>query len=82
MKSRGAKPDRPSYISWMHDNSMYPYELEVQPSVRTPGAFDWAIRRHGKLIQRSDRVQRSEDAARKDGLKAVERQFLSAHSTR
>jgi uncharacterized protein (DUF2249 family) len=66
----------------MNDNSMYPYELEVQPSVRTPGAFDWAIRRHGKLIQRSDRVQRSEEAARKDGQKAVERQFLSAHSTR
>ena len=70
------------YIVPMNDNSMYPYELEVQPSVRTPGAFDWAIRRHGKLIQRSDRVQRSEEAARKDGLKAVERQFLSAHSTR
>jgi hypothetical protein len=66
----------------MTDNSMYPYELEVQPSARTPGAFDWAIRRHGKLIQRSDRVQRTEDAARKDGQKAVERQFLSSHTTR
>ena len=66
----------------MNDNSTYPYELEVQGSTRTPGAFDWAIRRNGKLIQRSDRVQRSEEAARKDGMKAVERQFLSSHSTR
>ena len=66
----------------MNDNSMYPYELEVQASVRTAGAFDWTIRRHGKLIQRSDRVQRTEDAALKDGQKAVERQFLSSHTTR
>ena len=79
---RGAKFSRLSYMYRMDDNAIYPYELEVQPSVRTPGAFDWAIRRHGKLIQRSDRLQRSEEAARKDGMKAVERQFLSAHSTR
>ena len=53
----------------------YPYTLEVSPSERTPGAFEWTIRRHGKLIQRSDRLQRSEEAARRDGEKALERQF-------
>lgn len=53
----------------------YPYTLEIQPSERSPGAFEWTIRRNGKLIQRSDRLQRSEEAARRDGEKALERQF-------
>ncbi|HMO29813.1 hypothetical protein [Enterovirga sp.] len=56
----------------------YPYTLEVMASERTPGAFEWTIRRHGKLIQRSDRLQRSEEAARRDGEKALERQFADA----
>jgi hypothetical protein len=66
----------------MNENPTHPYELEIQPSVRSPGNFDWTIRRHGKLIQRSDRVQRTEEAARKDGERAVERQFLDGHNTR
>jgi hypothetical protein len=48
------------------------YTLEVQPSKRTEGAFEWAIRDRGKLIQRSDRVERSEEAARKRGERAIE----------
>ena len=55
--------------------STYPYTLEVLPSGRITGAFEWTIRRHGKLIQRSDRLQMSEEAARRDGEKALERQF-------
>ena len=38
------------------------------------------IRRHGKLIQRSDRLQRSEEAARRDGEKALERQFIEGQA--
>lgn len=63
-------------------STTYPYTLDVQPSERTPGTFEWTIRRHGKLIQRSDRVQRTEADARKDGEKAIERQFADAQSTR
>ena len=48
------------------------YTLEVQPSKRTDGAFEWAIRDRGKLIQRSDRVERSEQAARKRGEKVLD----------
>ena len=48
------------------------YSLEVQPSKRTDGAFEWAIRDRGKLIQRSDRVKRSEQAARKRGEEVLE----------
>ena len=51
----------------------YPYTLDVKPSERTAGAFEWAIRKHGKLVQRSDRMHRSEAESRKDGEKAVER---------
>ena len=41
------------------------YTVEVQPSERSPGYFGWAIRDRGKLVQRSDRLQRSEADARK-----------------
>jgi hypothetical protein len=60
----------------------HPYTLEVKPSDRKPGTFEWTIRRHGKLIQRSDRLHRSEQDARKDGEKAIEREFSDAQSTR
>ena len=66
----------------MTDNDMHPYTLEVVPCPRKPGMFEWAIRRNGQLIQRSDRLQRSEDEARKDGTRAVERQFWDARKTR
>jgi hypothetical protein len=51
------------------------YTLEVQPSKRTDGAFEWAIRDRGKLIQRSDRVERSEQAARRRGEEVLD-QFI------
>lgn len=66
----------------MSDSTTYPYTLEVQASQRQAGTFEWAIRRHGKLIQRSDRPQRSEADARKDGEKAIERQFTTDQSPR
>jgi hypothetical protein len=66
----------------MSTDSMHPYSLDVKASDRTPGLFEWSIRRNGKLIQRSDRFQRSEEGARKDGEKAIERQFADALSAR
>ena len=66
----------------MSTDSMHPYSLDVKASDRTPGLFEWSIRRNGKLIQRSDRFQRSEEGARKDGEKAIERQFAGALSAR
>jgi hypothetical protein len=66
----------------MSTGSTHPYTLDVKASDRTAGVFEWSIRRHGKLIQRSDRFQRSEDGARKDGEKAIERQFAGELSAR
>jgi hypothetical protein len=62
-------------------NDTHPYTLDIIPG-RKPGFFDWAIRRNGKLIQRSDRPQASEEDARKNGLKEIERQFASGHNQR
>jgi hypothetical protein len=56
----------------MSEDSAPRYTLEVQPSKRTDGVFEWAIRDRGKLIQRSDRVERSEQAARKRGEEVLE----------
>jgi hypothetical protein len=43
------------------------YTLDVQPSATSATNYQWAIRDRGKLIQRSDRVLRSEADARKRG---------------
>ena len=38
------------------DTATYPYTLTISPSERLTGHFEWAIRRHGRLVERSDRV--------------------------
>jgi hypothetical protein len=63
------------------ENRHHPYTLDVQPGPKA-GTFQWALRKQGKLAQRSDRTFRSEEDARKDGEKAIERQFSDAQSTR
>lgn len=65
----------------MSENPHHPYSLDILPGPK-PGTFIWTIRRHGKLIQRSDKTHRSEADAKKDGERAVERQFADAQSTR
>ncbi len=65
----------------MTDNATHPYTLEVQPGAKA-GTFQWILRRHGKLIQRGDRIFRSKEEAEKDGAKAIERQFSDAQSAR
>ena len=51
----------------------YPYSLEVFPTERPAGHFQWTIRKRGKLLQRSDRAQPSEDKAREKGQAELER---------
>lgn len=65
----------------MSENPTHPYTLEVQPGPQS-GTFQWIMRRSGKLIQRSDRLFRSEADAEKDGTKAIERQFADVQNTR
>jgi hypothetical protein len=58
-----------------NDNGTYPYTLEVLPTEKRAGHFQWAIRKHGNLIERSDRAYPSERSAREQGQAALERQF-------
>lgn len=66
----------------MNDNAMHPYTLDVRASERKPGLFDWSIRRNGTLIQRSDRIHRTEEDARASGTKAVEKQIEGSRKER
>ena len=56
------------------DNPTYPSTLIISPNERLAGHFDWAIRRHGTLVERSDRPHPSERSAQESGL-ALERQL-------
>ncbi len=57
------------------DKGTYPYTLEVLPCEKPAGHFQWAIRKNGKLVERSDRPHPSERSARERGHAALERQF-------
>lgn len=52
--------------------STYP-TLEVEPNPRARESWQWAIRKHGKLIQRSDRALASEAKARAQGIETIEK---------
>ena len=51
----------------------HPYTLEVEPLKNTGGPYQWAIRKHGKLVQRSDRKHPTEAKARASGLAQIEK---------
>jgi hypothetical protein len=51
----------------------YPYTLQVEPNPRREESWQWAIRRHGKMIQRSDRDHPSEAKARAQGMGQIEK---------
>lgn len=60
----------------MSTEQTYPYSLEVLPVEISAEHFQWLIRERGKLIQRSDRLQPSEDKAREKGQVELERLFF------
>ena len=51
----------------------HPYSIEVLPLTKPEGHFQWAIRKSGKLSERSDRPHRSEAKAHESAMEAVER---------
>jgi len=51
--------------------STYPYTLDVEPNLRAKDTWQWAIRKHGKLIQRSDRDHPSAVKARSEGMAEI-----------
>ena len=59
-------------------NPIHPYTLETAPSLKGDGFVGWAIRKHGKLLERSDRMYGSQQEALKNGQEAVERALKGA----
>jgi hypothetical protein len=53
--------------------STYPYTLEVEQNPRSAGTWQWAIRKNGTLVQRSDRAQPSKAKARAQGTETIEK---------
>ena len=53
--------------------STFPYTLEIEPPKSPGGSYQWAIRKNGKLAQRSDRSHPTEAKARENGLAQIER---------
>jgi hypothetical protein len=66
----------------MSTERTYPYSLEVFPTDKPAGHFQWLIRERGRLIQRSDRPQPSEEKARQKGQAELERLFFGGPSRR
>ena len=56
----------------MTESAPHPYAVEVLPAAKPEGAFAWAIRKSGKLVQRSDRTYASEAKAHEKALEAIE----------
>ena len=56
-------------------NPTHPYTVDIVPCEKPAGHFRWAIRRSGKLIERSDRPHYSEQSARERAEEAIQRQF-------
>jgi hypothetical protein len=64
----------------MNVNPTYPYTLDIHQSLS--GHFQWTIREHGKLLERSDRSHPSERVARARGQAALEILFVKARDDR
>jgi hypothetical protein len=66
----------------MSDKATYPYTLDVTPAQKPAGHFHWAIRRNGKLVQRSDRAYVGESSARERGLTEIQKLLHGADERR
>ncbi|MER2267453.1 hypothetical protein [Methylobacterium oxalidis] len=53
--------------------NIHPYTLEILPPTADDASYQWAIRRSGKLLQRSDRTLTSEAKAYESGMAQVEK---------
>ena len=57
----------------MSSNQTHPYTLELSPSPKGDGSVGWAMRKHGKMLERPDRMFRTQQEALKSGQEAMER---------
>lgn len=50
----------------------HPYSITVEPLKKPEGQFGWALRKHGKLMERSDRPFLTEAKAFENAMRAIE----------
>ena len=60
----------------------HPYTLEVERNLKSEGAWQWSIRQHGKLVERSDRALASEVKARANGMEKIEKMLHGGDEAR
>jgi hypothetical protein len=58
--------------------NIHPYTLEILPPKIEGASYQWAIRKNGKLVQRSDRSLESEAKARSNGMAQIEKLLSGA----
>jgi len=51
----------------------HPYTLEIVPPKAEGAPYQWAIRKNGKLVQRSDRSLPTEAKAYGNGMEQIEK---------
>lgn len=56
-----------------NSDPLHPYSYDVVASKRESGGYHWAIRKHGKLVQRSDSALATEAKARTQALAMIDR---------
>jgi len=67
--------ERPAWHTAAMTNEVpHPYSITVEPLKKPEGHFGWALKKHGKLTERSDRSFPSEAKAFESALKAIERE--------
>jgi hypothetical protein len=50
----------------------HPYSITIEPLKKPEGQFGWALRKHGKLAERSDRSFLTEEKAFENAMRAIE----------
>lgn len=65
----------------MNDSETHPYTLEIISPKEAGGVYQWAIRKNGKMAERSDRDHRTEARAREHGMAQIEK-LLSGRGAR
>lgn len=70
------------YMGSMTNTATHPYSLDIFPCEAPAGHYRWTIRKHGKLLQRSDRPHPSERSARERGEAELERHLTPGREGR
>lgn len=60
-------------IEMSEAQQLQPFTFELVPSQRAAGGYHWAIRKNGKLVQRSDTPLSTEAKARTQALTMIDR---------